>query len=199
MGNYFIELYNLLVNRRWVFLPIILGLFVFAGFLASKLELEEDISRMMPLDDKVQELNTVFESSKFMDKLVLTAHLSDSTKKDPDKLIAFVDLFVDSLSARYQPQYIDDITYKFDDDIIQKVYGTFAENLPFFLTEQDYASIDTMTSPESITSTMGKNYKTLVSPVSMVMKKFIVQDPIGITGLALKKWRNSNSMIITSF
>ncbi|MBL4652212.1 MAG: MMPL family transporter, partial [Flavobacteriales bacterium] len=187
MGKFFVSIYNLIDSKRWLFLSLVLVCFLSAGYLASKLTLEEDIARMMPVDDKVAELNKILESSKFMDKMVLTASLSDTTKADPDLLIEYINLFVDSLSSKFQPEYIDEITYKFDDNIIEKVYGTFYKNLPFFLTEDDYSSLDTMTSIKAIGKSMEKNYKTLISPVSMIMKKFIVKDPIGITGLAMKK------------
>ncbi|MBL4624976.1 MAG: MMPL family transporter [Flavobacteriales bacterium] len=187
MGKLFVGIYDLVASKRWLFLSLILACFLFAGFLASRLTLEEDIERMMPTDNKIAELNKILQSAKFMDKMVLTASLSDSTATDPDLLIEYVDAFVDSISRRYQPEYIEEITYRFDDNIIQKVYGTFYENLPLFLTENDYLALDTMTAPESLAKTIEKNYKTLVSPVSMILKKFIVKDPIGVTGLAMKK------------
>ena len=187
MGNFFVGIYNLIASNRIVYLTLTIVLLVGAGVLVSRLTLEEDIERMMPADEKVSELNKILKSAKFMDKMVFTASLSDSTTADPDLLIEYVNQLVDSLNAKYYPDYIDTITYRFDDNIIQKVYGTFYENIPFFLTESDYASLDTMTTPETLAKTMENNYKTLVSPVSMILKKFIVKDPVGVAGLAMKK------------
>jgi uncharacterized protein len=187
MGKLFIGIYDLIASKKWLFLSLIFACFLLAGFLASRLTLEEDIERMMPTDDKVSELNKILKSAKFMDKMVFTASLADSTAVDPDLLIDYVDALVDSLSQRYQPKYIDTIIYRFDDDIIQNVYSTFYANLPFFLTEEDYTLIDTMTTPRSLEKTMAKNYKTIISPVSLILRKFVQKDPIGITGLAMKK------------
>ena len=87
MGNLFVGIYNLIASNRLFYLSLTVVLLIGAGVLVSRLTLEEDIERMMPADEKVSELNKILKSAKFMDKMVFTASLSDSTATDPDLLI----------------------------------------------------------------------------------------------------------------
>ncbi len=53
--------------------------------------------------------------------------------------------------------------------------------------KSDYQKIDSLLLPETIDLTLEKNYKTLISPTSFVLKKYILLDPAGISSLALNK------------
>ena len=54
--------------------------------------MEEDISKILPKDKKIEKLNEVFQNSKFMDKLVVTVSLKDtSAAAQPDSLVAYAD------------------------------------------------------------------------------------------------------------
>jgi uncharacterized protein len=74
--------------------------------------------------------------------------------------------------------------------VMYEVYNTFIDNLPVFLEEKDYATLDHLITPEKLDTTLEKNYKTLLSPASVVLKKNILRDPIGITPYALKKMQS---------
>ncbi len=50
---------------------ILLFLFVgYAGYLASKLRFTEDITKVLPQSEKIDNLNFVFSHAKFMDKVI---------------------------------------------------------------------------------------------------------------------------------
>jgi 1-acyl-sn-glycerol-3-phosphate acyltransferase len=162
----------------------------FAGFFASQITLEEDITKIMPTDEKINKLNTIFKNSKFLDKIVVTVSLADSgAQAQPELLMEYTD----SLVARVQSidtALIKDITYKVNDDVMYDVYNTYIDNLPVFLEESDYATLDHLITPEKLDTTLEKNYKTLLSPASVILKKNILRDPIGITPYALKRMQN---------
>ena len=50
-------------------------IFLLAAGLPSQVKFEEDISKILPQDKKIEKLNEVFQNSKFMDKLVVTVSL----------------------------------------------------------------------------------------------------------------------------
>ncbi len=173
-----------------VFFLLFLGAVVFAGVFASKIKLEEDITKMMPSDAKVERLNTIFKNSKFLDKLVVTVSLTDSTAKaQPEALMTFTDSLVSSVQ-KFDTSLVKDITYKVNDNVIYDVYTTFVDNLPVFLEEKDYATLARLITPERLDTTLEKEYKTLLSPASLVLKKNILRDPIGITPYALKRMQS---------
>ena len=68
---------------------------------------------------------------------------------------------------------------------MENIMSFFYENLPIFLDENDYQKIDSLLLPETIDKSLEKNYKTLISPASFALKKYILLDPVGISSLAL--------------
>lgn len=162
----------------------------FAGFFSSKIRLEEDITKMMPTDAKVERLNTVFKNSKFLDKLVVTVSLADSNAKaEPETLISFTDSLVSSI-LKFDTTLVKEVTNKVNDDVMYDVYNTFIDNLPVFLEENDYKTLDHLITSERLDTTLEKDYKTLISPASVILKKNILRDPIGITPFALKRMQS---------
>ncbi len=190
MGILFTAIYRILKKRRILFFLLFLGAMAFVGFFASKIKLEEDITKMMPTDKKIERLNSFFKSSKFLDRLVVTISLADSTAEaSPEKLIEFSDSLIASIQ-QIDSSLLKEITYKVNDNVMYDVYNTFLENLPIFLEEKDYKTLDHLLTSERLDTTLEKNYKTLLSPASMILKKNILRDPIGITPYALKRMQS---------
>lgn len=190
MGTIFVNIYRLLKRRRVLFFLLFLGALAFAGIFASKIRLEEDITKMMPTDAKVDRLNTIFKSSKFLDKIVVTVSLPDSSAEgQPELLMEYTDSLVTAVKS-IDTNLIKDITYKVNDDVMYDVYNTFINNLPVFLEEKDYKTLDHLITSERLDTTLEKDYKTLLSPASVVLKKNILRDPIGITPYALKRMQS---------
>jgi 1-acyl-sn-glycerol-3-phosphate acyltransferase len=190
MAAIFTYIYRVLKRRRVLFFLLLLGIMSFCGFFASKIKLEEDITKMMPTDKKVERLNTIFKNSKFLDKLVVTVSLADTTKEaDAELLMESTDSLVANLQ-KIDTSLIKGITYKVNDDVMYDVYNTFIDNLPVFLEEKDYVTLDHLITSEKIDTTLEKDYKTLLSPASVVLKKNILRDPIGITPYALKRMQS---------
>jgi 1-acyl-sn-glycerol-3-phosphate acyltransferase len=190
MSDLFLNLYNFFAKRRWLLAVIVSVVIAVAAFFASGIKMEEDISKIMPKDEKISKMNLIFQNSKFTDKLIFHLYLEDTTATDPDLLVGFSENLAEVLKEKYQPEYIKDINYKVSDDMMAQVYSTFYENIPLFLEEKDYEDIDRMIDRQRLDSTMARNYKTLISPASIVMKQFIVKDPVGITFIGLKKLQN---------
>lgn len=141
---------------------------------------------MMPKDPRIEKVNRILQNSRFSDKLVVNIFLKDSTATaNPEILVAYSD----SLSAALQtlkPTYISDIRDRVSEQAIFEVFSTVHENIPVFLQDEDYKRLDTLLQPENLDRQLANNYKTLISPASMVMKKFLLQDPLGMSGNILK-------------
>ncbi|UYQ93894.1 1-acyl-sn-glycerol-3-phosphate acyltransferase [Chitinophaga horti] len=187
MGNFFIAIYNFF-NKRKTLLWLCAALsFAFVAFFASRIKLEEDITRILPRDQKIDRLQQFLQSSRFADKLVVTISQKDtSAAADPDSLTAFAAALSEQAQAQWQP-YIKTIQAQTDDAAMLEVMGAIRENLPIFLEEKDYQRIDTLITTTQLQQTLASNYNTLLSPAGMVMKQMIRQDPVGISWLGVKK------------
>jgi len=186
MSSFFNNLYQSSKKYRISFALLILVIFGLAISLVSQLKFEEDITRMLPSDEKIQRVSKVSQKINFMDKLIINISLRDSTITRPQDLIRFADQLYDTL-INLQPGYIKDINYQVSDKLMIDLYDLFFENLPVFLEKSDYEKIDERLNAQNIENSIKSNFKTLVSPASMAIKKYITKDPLHFTPIVLDK------------
>lgn len=189
MHHYFYAI-HLFVNRRKslsVFLAIAL-LFIF-GFFASKIKFEEDITKLIPTNDKADVTAKVLKQLNFADKITVIFQLEKEGTDDDLKEMAAV--FTDSIAKTCKP-YITAVQGKIDEENIQETIDFVYNNVPLFLEDKDYATIQSKLQQDSIAATVQGNYKSIISPSGFITKDFILQDPLGISFIALKKLQQLN-------
>src|SRR5690606_2436175 len=71
----------------------------------------------------------------------------------------------------------------------EAIIDIFQNNLPLFLTEKDYEQLDSLLQPDRIQQTLEANRRILISPASVVYKRLVAQDPVGMSGLVWGKLR----------
>ncbi len=184
MHNWTYLVYLFFSKRKLIFTFLVIGLCGLLGYYASKIKLEEDITRFVPQDKNTASINSILDNLKSKDKLVI--HLT-STSGDADKLVETADVLFESLQKDLKNDQYNDFTYKISDNTMQSVYDIFYNNLPFFLSDKDYSRISNLITADSIQYTLRKDYEVLLSPSGMVLGKFIKRDPLNIVPLALKK------------
>jgi uncharacterized protein len=186
MSVFFIRIYDFFEKRRLSLIILFSSLLLLMGWFSSRLKFEEDIAKILPSDKKIEKLNEVFQSSKFIDKLVVMVSLKDTATAAPDSLVNYTDSFVKKIDDKLRP-FITKINDKVDDGLALELYGTISDHLPIYLDEKDYNSIDSLITPEKIKQTLEQNFRTLTSPAGIALKQMISNDPVGITFLGLKK------------
>lgn len=189
MHQYFYAI-HLFVNRRKSLsvLLAVLMLLIF-GFFASQIKFEEDITKLIPTNDKADATAKVLKQLNFADKTTVIFKLEKNGSAEDLKEMAAV--FSDSVSKSCKP-YITGIQGKIDEENIQETIDFVYNNLPLFLEDKDYAAIQNKLQKDSITVTVQGNYKSIISPSGFITKDFILQDPLGISFIALKKLQQLN-------
>lgn len=186
MENFFIGIFNYFQKHSLIFLICFAGCFVLAGYFALRLKFEEDISKVVPKDKKIEKLNQVFQNSKFLDKLVLTVSLKDTSVAQPDSLVSFAESLVGRIKQQLTP-YISKINDKVDDGLALELFSSIADHLPVYLNDKDYLTIDTLIQPAKVRETLTQNFRTLTSPAGIALKSMISKDPVGISFIAFRK------------
>ena len=190
METILIKIYNYFNKHKIAFYGVFIGSFLMLLFIASKIKLEEDISKILPKDKTVDKMNKIFQQSKFMDKMVVMVSLKDtSAPPQPDSLVAFADEFSSQIKSRLEP-FIEKVNDRIEDSSVMHLYHTIIGNLPIYLTTEDYKKIDTLIEAGQIKTTLQQNIHTLGSPSGIALKEMISNDPVGISFLGLKKMRN---------
>ena len=187
MEQLLIAIYNFFRKNRTAFFITLAASFLLTGYFAMQVKFEEDIAKILPKDKKIEKLTEVFQNSKFMDKLVVTVSLKDtSATARPDSLVAYADVLAEKIQQKLNP-YIRKINAKVDDGLAMELFSTVSDHLPIYLDDKDYRSIDTLITPTKLKETLQQNFRTLTSPAGIALKNIISNDPVGITFLGLKK------------
>ena len=187
METIFLGLYDFFSSRKKWLYALFTGLLILFAFGASRITLEEDITKFFPMDDNLKKVNQAFQGSRFADKLVVMVSLQDSMKEpSPDTLISFTNRLVKDIESSLSP-YVREVNYKVQDDLILETFDLIFRHLPVFLTEKDYETLDSLTQRESLHNTLAQHYQQLISPSGVAFKKMIARDPAGLSKVVLKK------------
>src|ERR1700761_4634090 len=96
-------IYNYFAKSRGVFYLVFAATFLLITYFALQVKFEEDISKIIPQDKKIEKLNEIFQNSKFIDKLVVMVSLKDTTVQNPDSLVAYADVFGATVQNKLSP------------------------------------------------------------------------------------------------
>ena len=187
MKKILLHIYHFYQKRRPALFITFAVIFLAAAWFALQVKMEEDISKILPNDKKIEKLNAVFQNSKFMDKLAVTVSLKDTAATaEPDSLVVYADALVENIQQKLGP-FITKINYKVDDGLALELFETVSDYLPVYLNEKDYTEIDSLITPARVKASLEQNFRTLTSPSGFALKSMISKDPVGITFLGLKK------------
>ena len=172
MHTFFLKLYYFFRRQKAVGF-LLLALFVgINGYFASKITLEEDVTKLIPTGEKQDVLREVLEHTEFSDKLIIAV---SSEEKDPEDLTQYANQLTDTLHSQI-PGYFTKIQGKVPEAGVLEVYDFVYQNLPLFLNEKNYAEIENRLEVDSIKNRLEKSYKNLISPTGFVTKNFIFKD-----------------------
>ncbi len=189
MNELFRSIYWKIKNNRWPALGLLLVLLLGMAWAASRLQLEEDITRLLPTTSENEIVYKVLQHANFSDKIIV--HLSANEKGTADDLTAYAGQLIDSLQ-QCCASFIKDIQGRIADDAALQTLDFVYDHLPLFMQEADYQTITKRLHPDSINHQTQTNYKTLLSPTGLVARKTILRDPLGLTFLGLQKWQQLN-------
>lgn len=177
MTELLIRLSRYFRSHRAVCWLSIATLFVFFGYFAAQLHLEEDINKLMPSsrnEDGTTKL--AFADLKIKDKVFLLFE-----GKDTEKLIAVCDEFVDSLLQRDSThQTIGDVFYRLDEDLLPDGIDYLTEHLPAYIDTSAYARFDTLLTHEHFVRQMQQNREDLTGEFGEMFPELIQIDPMGM-------------------
>lgn len=186
MQSFFTALYDILRKNKLLCWGLFFGTLALWVVLSLQIKLKEDISSMLPDSKAIKAMNDVISHTQAGEQVIFLMSFKDSTVTNPDSLILAANGFNEQLLAK-ERQWIDTISLQPGGGQQEAIIALFQNNLPIFLTEEDYKRMDTLVQPKTIAQTLEQNKKTLLSPASVVFKQFIAQDPIGISSLVWKK------------
>ena len=189
MDKLFYNIYKRIHAQKPLSLGILLATIIGLGYLASCIEFEEDITKLIPQTEKSSEVQKVLKQVNFADKIIV--HISRSENGTLEDLTNYATTFVDSISVSSK-DYIKQIQGQVEDDDVLHTLDFVYENLPLFLEKDDYFKIKNKLHKDSLQAITNANYKTLISPSGLIAKETILKDPLGLSFIAVKKLQELN-------
>lgn len=188
MHIFFVPLYDFFSRRKAIFWLVFLLSFGLWGLFAVKVELKEDISSMLPDSKALHAMNDAISKTQAGEQVIFLASFADSNYQNNDSLVTAVNGFTAQFSSKFAA-YIDTIVLQPGSGMEEALTGIVQQNLPLFLTEQDYDNIDTLIKEERIRQTLEANKRILLSPASVYYKRMVAADPVGLSAIVWNKLR----------
>ncbi|MEG0517935.1 MAG: methyltransferase domain-containing protein [Bacteroidales bacterium] len=173
MNKFFLSIYDFFISRKLLMYSVMTVLIVIMGFLALQLRFTEDITSFFPNSEKHTAM--IFNNLKLKDKIVIMV------PGDCNTAIERAETFTKKLSEKINTDQYADFTTRIDDGVMEKMSQYIYNNLPLFLTGEDYIRLDSLTTPKGIESAMERNYNNLLSAAGGFMDEYIYTDPLGIS------------------
>lgn len=162
-------------------------------FLGLQVEYEEDISKLLPSTNNGSE-KLAFANLRVKDKIFVLFASKDGCEITQDELVEISDDFTQNLLEKdSSTNYIADVLYKLDEEMLMEAITYLCDNFPIFVDKESYQTIDSLLTPENVASMMVENIETLKSVEGIAMKDMISSDPIGFKSIVFKKFNEIKS------
>lgn len=181
MENLFIKIYEFLKPKRWLTYTLILLSVALFGFYASKVEFEEDISKLLPATDAESSGGLAFVDLKVKDKIFIQIVAREEGSVDIQQMAEVCDMFMSELLMRdTATHYINDALYRIDDDLMINGLDYLLTYLPTFVDTTMYAHFDSLLANDAIANRMAENYDLLFNEGRTELLDLVQQDPAGL-------------------
>lgn len=183
MFNAFYHLFKKIQKYPKTALLFFLLFLVGSIFIAQKITFNEDITRIIPKNNNQQNTAQIISEMNFTDKISVL--FKKKGKATNTHLTAAAQDFLDTLSVA--KNYYQSVQGTVDEELFATSFEFVYRNLPLYLDEKDYTTIQSRLQNDSIAAQMQRNVATLTSGNAAFMKNVVVNDPLQISFLALQK------------
>lgn len=149
--------------------------------LVSRVRFNEDISAFLPLGEQYQESLQVYQDVSGASKLLAIFQMKDTTQTNEDALVGAMSDFGEYLSAADTSGIIREVTAQVDYDGISAVTDFVYQNIPLFLTENDYTRMDSLLAvPDYTEKQLQEDLAMLMFPTSGLLSTNLQRDPLNL-------------------
>ena len=168
-------------GRAIFLMAVILGL---CTLLALRVHYEEDITAFLPQSEESQRYSDVYNRLGQDRMAVFFTSGEEDTDRLMDAMTAFGENWADADAAGLVP----DLAVSTDAGAVQGVFDFIRANWPYFLTEADYARMDSLLAvPGFVDEKMAENQRSFYSMASSFSAQYMRSDPLGLFSPVLQR------------
>ncbi len=196
MVNWVIHIYEWMQHHRMLRILSWLLLTAALAVLVTQQHFQEDISEFLPLDHKYHESMRVFRNMAGSDRIVALIQYDNPQLTDADSLTEAVDDFVSCVRADAQPAPLD-MTWQIDREQVDSLMTFVAQHLPYFLTDADYAHIDSILNADDHgAQQLANNRQLLMLPGASMFTGQLQYDPLGLFTPVIERLQKQGNKLI---
>ena len=189
MKNIFVTLYRFFERHKMLMWLVLLLLALLCGWSVSRLSFVEDISSFLPQNDENARINYAYQHLGGDNKIVVNIKSTDTAQVDQDLLTKTADLFVERLLENDSIGLIKNASCEVDESQVEEITNFVLQNLPYFLTDEDYIRMDTLLEEGKIARQIA-NAKLLLSAPGDLILTLLTHDPLFLSSPVLQRLEN---------
>lgn len=178
----FLRLYDFFESHRRLLVGIVLCVILLLSGLVTRLTFKEDITDFLPVDRDYKQAMQIYQEVAAGDRIVLQFSLSDTAVVDMPYVTDAVRAYGSLLKDRDTAHWITDWHPQIDYTQISEVFTFIYENLPYFLTPDDYHRADSLwaTHEDYVAHRLSAVYDQMSSPSGVFLQPMLQNDPLGL-------------------
>ncbi len=162
----------------------VLSVCVLTSILAAlilHIEFKEDISAFLPLDQNNQKALQVYQDVSGASKILAVFQYTDSANVNADEAVSAMESFCQCVEDADSLHYISELTTQIDLEKISELTDFVYNNIPYFLTENDYNRMDSLLEQDDFIPSRLRDVKQmLMFPTSGLLSSNIEKDPLNL-------------------
>lgn len=176
-------------NLRWgILLTVTLSLFL----MVFRLSYKEDISDFLPLGTEDRDALDIYQEISGTDRIFVLFE----NPGDEDMTAGAVDRFSELFSVMDTMGWVDDLTSQFDLETLNGISDFVYDNIPYFLTDDDYSRIDSLIHSENfVGGRLKEDREALLFPTGGLVSRNIAKDPLNLFSPVLSRLQKSNEQL----
>lgn len=179
-------------HRKVYFLSITL-ITISLLLLLSKQTYREDITDFLPLNSQYQKAMRVYQDISGSNRLFVIIQHKDSINADPDEVVNAIQDYENFLRSIDDGNFVKDLTTQIDYEALSEVTTFIYDNIPYFLTEEDYLRMDSaLAIPGYITQQLAIDKERMIFPTSSLFLEGIKHDPLNLFTPVVEKLQNQS-------
>lgn len=184
MTGLFLRIYDFLERRRGLTIALALLLTIVFAFLALRVHYEEDIAKFLPRDDESRKYQEVYQQFAAQNRIAVVFSALDGAE-DPETVESAMTLFGEKLDGS---SMVENLSVTVDETQIFDLMDAVYAHLPYLLTDEDYARVDSLLrTPGLIQDRLSQDKQLLMFPVASTMMHTLPVDPLQLFTSCLQR------------
>ena len=146
-----------------------------------RLNYKEDIADFLPVDSEHHNALKVYQDISGANKIFAVFQYRDTTKADLEMMVGSIDAFVEDIQRSDTAHIISNVMSQVDLEKLSEVTDFVYNNIPYFLTEKDYARMDSvLNAPDYMSGQLQQDKQMLMFPAGGMLSDNIQRDPLNL-------------------